>query len=49
VDIHEMNSWQTVLENLNQLLKKQFDILHVTLQPEPDIMNCKPCGVASES
>lgn len=43
VDIHEMSSWKAVLENLNQLLEKQFDISHVTLQPEPDIMDCKPC------
>jgi len=43
VDINEMSSWTKVLHELNELLEEQFDIKHVTLQPEPDIMDCKPC------
>lgn len=43
INIHEMSSWSSVLEHLNQLLKQEFNISHVTLQPEPDVMDCKPC------
>ena len=44
VDIHEMSTWTPILENLNVLLEEKFTISHVTLQPEPDIMDCKPCN-----
>lgn len=43
IDIHEMSAWESILEKLNTRLAKEFDISHVTLQPEPDIMDCKPC------
>ena len=44
VDIREMNTWTDILQQLNTMVKEQFAIAHVTLQPEPDIMNCKPCN-----
>lgn len=43
VNIHEISSWETILKNLSHTLEEQFDIHHVTLQPEPDIFDCKPC------
>ena len=43
IDIHELSSWQTILTELRQFLKKKYDIDHVTLQPEPDIIDCHPC------
>lgn len=43
VNIHEISSWETILKNLSGTLAEQFDIHHVTLQPEPDIFDCKPC------
>ena len=43
VDIHEMSNWNTVLTQLKALLEKEYQIRHITLQPEPDIMDCKPC------
>lgn len=45
VDIHEMSTWVTILEKLNILLKEEFAISHLTLQPEADIMDCKPCDI----
>lgn len=43
VNIHEISSWETILKNLSHTLEEQFGIHHVTLQPEPDIFDCKPC------
>ncbi len=43
INIHEMSAWTKILQNLNSLLKEQFDISHVTLQPEPEIIDCRPC------
>lgn len=43
VNIHEISSWETILKNLSRTLAKQFDIHHVTLQPEADVFDCKPC------
>ncbi len=43
VDINELSSWQNVLTHLMQLLKQKYKIDHVTLQPEPDIIDCQPC------
>lgn len=43
VDIHELSSWQNILAELMKLLKETYDIDHVTLQPEPDIIDCQPC------
>lgn len=41
--IHELSSWQTIMTALRQLLKEQYKIDHVTLQPEPEVIDCQPC------
>jgi cobalt-zinc-cadmium efflux system protein len=43
IDIHELSGWQIILTALRKLLKNKYDIDHVTLQPEPDIIDCQPC------
>jgi cobalt-zinc-cadmium efflux system protein len=43
VDIHELSSWQSILTELRQFLREKYHIEHVTLQPEPDIIDCQPC------
>lgn len=41
--IYELSSWQKILLELRDSLKHEFDIDHVTLQPEPEIIDCQPC------
>ncbi len=41
--IYELSSWQKILLDLRDTLKQEFDIEHVTLQPEPEIIDCQPC------
>jgi len=43
VFIYEQSAWQTILIELRKLLKQKYRIDHVTLQPEPDIIDCHPC------
>ncbi len=43
VNIHELSSWQKVLSELRDLLKREYNIDHATLQPEPEIIDCQPC------
>ncbi len=43
VDIHDLSVWEVVLNNLRDLLKNDYAINHITLQPEPDIIECIPC------
>jgi len=43
IDIHEISAWQQVLSDLSSMLDKKFEIDHITLQPEPEIFDCKPC------
>lgn len=43
VNIHEISSWETTLKHISQLLDKKYHIHHITLQPEPDVFDCKPC------
>lgn len=43
VNILEFSSWQTILPNLRKLLETKYDIDHITLQPEPEIVDCQPC------
>lgn len=43
VDIHELSSWERILNELREKLHHEFAIEHITLQPEPDIIDCKPC------
>lgn len=35
VVIHDMRQWNTLLDTLRHLLHEQYDIEHITLQPEP--------------
>jgi cobalt-zinc-cadmium efflux system protein len=43
VFIVELSSWQHILNQLREALKSAYDIQHVTLQPEPEIIDCQPC------
>jgi cobalt-zinc-cadmium efflux system protein len=43
INIKELSSWQMVLPNLRAMLKEEYEIEHVTLQPEPEIIDCQPC------
>lgn len=43
VFIYDPNQWSAILTNMRELLQKNYDIRHVTLQPEPDIIDCQPC------
>lgn len=43
VHIHELNHWPEVLTKLKEMLKKDYKIEHITLQPEPEIIDCQPC------
>lgn len=44
IDIRELSTWQTVLQELMAMLKEEYEIEHVTLQPEPEIIDCQPCS-----
>lgn len=46
VDIHDLSQWKHILSTLKKELDIHFNIKHVTLQPEADIMDCKPCDSA---
>lgn len=46
VDIHDLGQWRGILSTLKKELDTHFKIKHVTLQPEAEIMDCKPCGSA---
>lgn len=43
VFILELSSWQVILTKLREKLKTEYNIEHVTLQPEPETMDCQPC------
>ncbi len=43
IDITELSSWESVLRELRKVLKKEYDVEHVTLQPEAEIIDCQPC------
>lgn len=43
VNIHEISSWEIILKKLTHILDHDFHIHHITLQPEPDVFNCRPC------
>lgn len=43
VNIHEFSHWPEVLQQLKDRLNDAFSITHITLQPEPDIIDCNPC------
>src|SRR3990167_2560710 len=43
VNIHEISDWENCLKKLTRMIEHRFHIHHITLQPEPDIFDCKPC------
>ncbi|OGT44346.1 MAG: cation transporter [Gammaproteobacteria bacterium RIFCSPHIGHO2_12_FULL_40_19] len=43
INIHEISEWESVLKRLTKKLEHDFHIHHITLQPEPDVFDCKPC------
>lgn len=43
VNIHDLGQWKNVLADLKKELNSKFKIKHVTLQPEPEIIECQPC------
>lgn len=43
INIQDLNTWQATLEKLKTTLEQNFAINHVTLQPEPETIDCKPC------
>lgn len=45
VRIKQLSSWQNVLAALRVMLKNEYNIEHVTLQPEPEIIDCQPCDI----
>lgn len=44
VDITEFSRWPTLLEELRNVIKHTYQIDHITLQPEPDVIDCQPCN-----
>jgi len=44
IDIHDLSQWEQVLNKLKQRLSAEYNINHITLQPEPEIYDCKPCS-----
>jgi cobalt-zinc-cadmium efflux system protein len=43
VIIHNLVEWPTILVSIQAALKEQFNIDHITLQPEPETIECNPC------
>lgn len=43
VDINDLAKWEHVLASLQALLKNEYEIDHITLQPEATATECKPC------
>lgn len=44
VDIQDLTTWEKILIDLKNALKQEYQIEHVTLQPEPSLMDCEPCS-----
>lgn len=44
VNIKELSSWPVLLETLRNTIKNRYNIDHITLQPEPEIIDCQPCN-----
>ena len=44
VNIKEFSSWQLLLEELRNTIKTHYQIDHITLQPEPELIDCQPCN-----
>lgn len=43
VNIHEISDWENILKKLTHAIEHHHHIHHITLQPEPDIFDCRPC------
>lgn len=43
VNIHEISSWEIILKKITKIVERDFHIHHVTLQPEPEVFDCRPC------
>ncbi|MDP1574421.1 MAG: cation diffusion facilitator family transporter [Coxiellaceae bacterium] len=43
VAIHDISDWENILKKLTHALEHHHHIHHITLQPEPEVFNCKPC------
>ena len=43
VAIHEISDWENILKKLKHSVEHHHHIHHITLQPEPEIFDCKPC------
>ncbi len=43
IHIENLNHWENALTNLRKLLKHDYSIDHVTLQPELEHVECEPC------
>lgn len=44
VSIKEFSSWPRLLEELRDTIKNHYQIDHITLQPEPELIDCRPCN-----
>lgn len=44
IDLDNLATWQDVLTSIKSLLAQQFNITHITLQPELAIIDCQPCN-----
>ena len=44
VSIKEFSSWPRLLEELRNTIKDHYRIDHITLQPEPELIDCQPCN-----
>lgn len=44
VNIRELSSWPLLLEELRNTIRSRYNIDHITLQPEPEIIDCQPCN-----
>lgn len=43
VNIKEFSIWPRLLEDLRHTIKTHYQIDHITLQPEPELIDCQPC------
>ncbi len=43
VNVDDLSKWEKILKKLNDVLKETYHIGHITLQPEAEITQCKPC------
>lgn len=46
IGITEFSSWPNLLEALRNTIRHQYNIDHITLQPEPEVIDCQPCNGA---